>query len=250
MGAAGRGPLGNLWAAVLAAGTSSRLGAPKPLVLLDDEPLLVRSLRQALAVPEYVRVVAVLGHQARQVAAALAGSGLGGERLLVLVNPDYRRGLGTSVARAARAALAGGAEALVLAPCDLPFLDAAAHRRVVEAWARARAEGRPVLAVRSTAAGRPAHPVLLARPLLERAARLTGDRGAGPLLEGLGAACVAVEQPDEAAQDLDTPEDLRLLAERRAVRVSLPGARTGGRPGSGTRRTPPRPGRPSRTDPR
>ena len=62
--------------------------------------------------------------------------------------------------------------------------------------------------------GHPGVPALLGKPLILRAARLAGDRGAGPLL---GKARL-LDPPPDSLRDVDTPQDLaeveRLLADR------------------------------------
>ena len=52
--------------------------------------------------------------------------------------------------------------------------------------------------------GRAGVPALLGRALIERAARLTGDRGAGQLLGG----ATLLDPPPAMLRDVDTPEDL------------------------------------------
>lgn len=200
------------------------MGRPKQLLPFGGEPLLVRAVRQALAVAELQRVLVVLGYRAGMAIDALWRAGVDDGRLAVRVNPAFRRGMGGSVALAAREALAAGAEALVLLTCDAPFLDAGAIRRVLAAWGGGAARGCPPLAVRSRAGGRPAHPVLLTRPLLVRAAALAGDRGMGPLLDRLGAGLAWVEQRPEAGLDLDTPAAyLRALQRAAAAGAGSPG---------------------------
>lgn len=57
--------------------------------------------------------------------------------------------------------------------------------------------------------GRRGHPVLLSRPLFDQIGQLTGDRGAGPVLDQLGGQLTLVEAPDDGCLfDIDHPGDL------------------------------------------
>ena len=91
------------------------------------------------------------------------------------------------------------ADVIVVVLADQPWLTAARVMSVVDAWDSEAA------AVRETFAGRPGHPVLIARALYPAVAALRGDRGAGDLLTG----AIEVECGPEVVADVDTPDDLR-----------------------------------------
>lgn len=112
-----------------------------------------------------------------------------------LVNSEPEAGLGSSLALAARTALDAGAEALLVLLADMPLV-APAHLRQFATIPAPVATRHPD--------GRPGVPVLLDRALIERAATLTGDRGAGPLL----AEVTLLDPPAGMLRDVDTPEDL------------------------------------------
>jgi molybdenum cofactor cytidylyltransferase len=79
-------------AVLLAAGESTRMGQPKPLLPWGEVPVVqfqVRGLAEAGA----ARVVVVLGHLAEEVALAVQGS----ESLSVVINDDYCQGKTTSI---------------------------------------------------------------------------------------------------------------------------------------------------------
>lgn len=82
-------------AVVLAAGSSSRLGTPKQLLRYRGETLLHRTVRLALAAgldPVHV----VLGCCAPAVGEALEDLG---SRVTTVINPDWKTGMGSSLAR-------------------------------------------------------------------------------------------------------------------------------------------------------
>ena len=57
--------------------------------------------------------------------------------------------------------------------------------------------------------GRRGNPVVLSRSLFGEVARLTGDVGARPILQALGARVALIEAPDDGVLfDVDQPADL------------------------------------------
>ena len=181
---------------VLAAGASTRFGAPKQLALLDGRPLLEHAVSAMTAAP-LDEVVVVLGARAKEVRAAVD---LGAAR--VVEADDWASGQSASL-RAGLATL-HGADAVVIALGDQPFLSP----RSVEALIGARGNG--AQAVRATYAGIPGHPILIERALLPAIRRLTGDTGARSILGAAAAAvrevaCDGLGRPD----DIDTPAELR-----------------------------------------
>src|SRR3954467_3092348 len=77
--------------AILAAGASTRMGAPKQLLELDGQPLLLRTVEAALASSAWP-VVVVLGANAEKIRPTLA-------RLPVLLteNPAWAEGMAASI---------------------------------------------------------------------------------------------------------------------------------------------------------
>lgn len=111
-----------------------------------------------------------------------------------LINPRPEDGLGSSLAIAARHALAADAPALVVLLADMPL--------VFPAFLKILASSRPPAATYYLD-GHLGVPALLDRQLIAVAAQLSGDRGLGPLLAG------ATSLPAESLlRDVDTPEDL------------------------------------------
>ncbi|WP_433549924.1 nucleotidyltransferase family protein [Micromonospora zamorensis] len=182
---------------LLAAGAGRRYGRPKALVELDGVPLVRRGitlLRDGGCTPVHV----VLGAGADEVP-ELPGA--------VPVRHDgWPEGLGSSLRRGL-ASLPADVPAAVVVLVDQPLLSPVAVRRVRAAYA-----GGALVAV-ATYAGRPGHPVLLAReiwPLLDRYA--VGDRGARVLLRDRPDLVVEVPCDDVGAPlDVDTPADLLRL---------------------------------------
>jgi CTP:molybdopterin cytidylyltransferase MocA len=187
--------VGNQVAGVLlAAGEGSRLGTPKALLELGGRRLAdrgVQLLRDGGAAP----VLVVTG----AVRVTVPGA-------VTVHNPDWRTGMGSSLAAGLRA-LPGDCTAAVIALVDQPLIGAGAVQRLIAAY-RAGAE-----VVVATYHGKPRNPVLLARHHWAGVlAVAVGDAGARPYLRAHPDLVTRVECADTGRpDDVDTPEDLARL---------------------------------------
>jgi CTP:molybdopterin cytidylyltransferase MocA len=175
---------------VLAAGGGRRFGGPKAVAEVGGERLVdraVRVLREGGCAP----VVAVLG------AAVVPVPGAD----VVVVNPDWAAGMGSSLRAGLAAEALGTAVAAVVVLADQPWLSPAAIRAV----ARDVDASSLVTAVYG---GERGHPVLLGRDHWAGVRELArADVGARAYLAAHAADVVAVEVEGSAA-DVDRPEDL------------------------------------------
>ena len=184
---------------VLAAGAGRRFGSVKQLSSLAGRPLLEHALA-AMGHASVSRFAVVLGASANEVA---AGVDLHGAEPVVCA--EWREGQAASL-RAGVEAL-DDPDAVVVTLGDQPLISTAAIDRVV-AGRSPEADG-----ARATYGGRPGHPVLLGRRLLDRVPGLRGDVGARGLLADAELApvpCDDVGQPT----DVDTPEGLAEIERR------------------------------------
>ncbi|HKH16402.1 MAG TPA: nucleotidyltransferase family protein [Solirubrobacteraceae bacterium] len=174
---------------VLAAGAGRRFGGTKQLAELGGRPLIEHAL-SALGALE--RVVVVLGARADEVR---AGADLRGAELVVCTR--WAEGMSASL-RCGLDALAG-AEEVVIALADQPFVTPAVVERVRSARGPA---------ARAVYDGAPGHPVVIRRPLLDRAGELSGDAGFRDLLDGVAEVeCADLADP----RDIDTRDDLEVV---------------------------------------
>ena len=178
---------------VLAAGEGSRFaGGVKQLAPLGGRPLLEHALA---AVSQLSPRVVVLGHAAAQIRSAVD---LQGAR--VAVCEDWRAGQAASLRCGIEALGDVGAAVVVLG--DQP--------RITREAVAAVAACAGAVAARASYGGRPGHPVLLGRELLDRAGELRGDVGFRELLRDVDVCEVEVGGLADPA-DVDTREELARL---------------------------------------
>lgn len=147
-----------VWAVVLAAGASRRMGRPKLLLPLGDRTVLERVLDNLLA-SSLAGVVVVLGHHAGAIQAGTRR--LDDPRVRVAINPDPTGEMFSSV-QVGVAALPASAVAFLQVLGDQPFIPPALIERLI---AEIRT-GSP-LAVIPEFAGRRGHPIAVSLRLRE-----------------------------------------------------------------------------------
>lgn len=176
--------------ALLAAGRASRFGADKLAAPCAGLPLAGHAVRAVLATGFAALCVTAPGPQP----AWLPGG------ITALPNPRAGEGLGTSVALAAREAMARGAPGLLIHLADMPCVSPALLLAVAGAA--------PLAACRHPD-GRPGVPAVFPASRFPDLAALSGDRGAGALLAG-ARDLAQVDCPADDLLDVDTPEALSL----------------------------------------
>lgn len=187
---------GVIAALILAAGRSTRFGARNKLLAeFKGRPILAQVLDAAAAAGIAPRLL-VTGHEAEAVR-TLAGDNR------VIENPDYARGISTSI-RAGLAALPDDVVAAFIMLGDMPRISP----RTLEALVAASAND-PSLAFVPVFEGRWGNPVLVRRALFPSLMQLHGDQGARKLLEASREVVreIPVDDPGVLA-DFDTPDAL------------------------------------------
>lgn len=179
---------------VLAAGSGSRFGGPKALVEYEGSRLVDRAAR-LLAGGGCDPVVVVSGAVSLTVPGAI-----------VVHNPDWATGMGSSLRAGLRALTASKAGAVVVALVDQPWVGVDAIRRLQTAW---RSENATVAV--ATYDGKRGNPVLLSRSVWGEVATLAeGDVGARPFLQAHPDLVTPVDCTGTGTPaDVDTPADLR-----------------------------------------
>jgi molybdenum cofactor cytidylyltransferase len=194
-----------LEAIVLAGGSGSRFGGGKLLAAHLGGVLIDGALRAALAAP-VARVIVVTGHDGDRVAAAAAHLATRdhAEPTLQIVHAErHAEGMAETL-KAGVAALSRDVEGAIVFLGDMPRIPLHLPAKLVKTIGN-RSAAAPVYR------GRRGHPVLFAARLFPNLLTLSGNRGAGLLLESLGDDLALVEVDDAGVRfDVDLRADLVL----------------------------------------
>ncbi len=181
---------------LLAAGTSSRMGRNKLFLSLQGETVLRRAALTALAAG-LDSLLVVLGHEAERAQGELAGL-----RCTTVLNPDYARGINTSL-RTGIAAVPERAAAALVMLADMPFVTCQMLQAVVTRYR----DGAAPLVV-SSYGGVDAPPMLYDRSLFPELRALDGEGCGKQVVKRHRAESLEVHWPAAALQDLDVPADV------------------------------------------
>ncbi len=181
---------------VLAAGCSSRFGAPKQLADIDGRPMLARAVDKVtqLAGPDAVTVV--LGAHAARLAPLIQDAAV-----TIVINPDFEQGMASSIRTGLENAPAGTCGVLIVL-ADQVAVTVQELRQLVSCWQRQ--PDRMVAAGYQDATGAPA---IFPSDVFPELRSLQGERGARALLLRHPERVLRVPMPS-AAIDIDTPADL------------------------------------------
>ncbi|MBB4302046.1 molybdenum cofactor cytidylyltransferase [Rhodobium orientis] len=191
-------------ALILAAGRAARMGGPNKLLATVDGTPLVAHAAKAASDSRASSVTAVTGHRAEEVDAILKESDI-----RIIHNPDYMKGLSSSLAAGIKA-LPETADAVLVLLADMPRVTAETLDRLIAAF---DPEAGAHIVV-PTSGGKRGNPVLWSRRYFEALSSITGDVGARHLIGENADAVVEVEIGAEVALDLDTPEALAAIGGR------------------------------------
>jgi len=187
-----------VWAILLAAGQSRRMGPQNKLLAEFEGKPLVRRMAERLLASGAAGTLVVLGHEREAVSNALSGL-----EVRTVYNADFATGLASSLKTGIRA-LPPSADAALVALADMPGLMTADIDRLVAAFSASG--GRSI--IRATHNGKRGNPVILPRALFPEVEKLEGDTGARQIVES-AVDVVDVELGAAASLDVDTPDALR-----------------------------------------
>jgi molybdenum cofactor cytidylyltransferase len=190
-------------AIVLAAGESTRMGAPKALLPDGAGRTFVTRVLHTFHAAGVSDMTIVTGSLHEQIVAAVAADAPGRAVIRFARNPDPGRGQLSSLLTGLDAADAPGVAAVLVTLVDVPFVGPETVRAVIEVFERTLA---PI--VRPVRGDRHGHPVLFARRLFNELRRADPAQGAKTVLRAHAASIMNVEVGDEGALlDVDTRDE-------------------------------------------
>lgn len=185
---------------ILAAGESRRLGTPKQLLPWRGQTLLRYTANVAVEA-NLGPVTVVLGAKGRECAEAL-------EHLPVRLsyNPEWRKGMGGSIANGMASFADDDIAAVIVMLCDQPFVDALTLRALASKWRRGRKQ---IVACKQ--GGGFGAPVLFSAKRFDLLLGLEGPEGAQGLIRDDPS--VSLLDCRGASVDINTPEDWARIAD-------------------------------------
>ncbi|WP_422646653.1 NTP transferase domain-containing protein [Agrobacterium tumefaciens] len=189
----------SIGAVLLAAGCSTRMshGRHKLLVEINGIPLVRRSALTLLDTG-LSKIVAVTGHRHEKVSTALSGL-----PLYIGRNPDYAKGMGTSLAVGFSQPQFADVDGILVMLADMPDLRALDIQKLIRCFEADN--GRSV--VRACYRRSPGHPVILPRGCFAAVRLLDADRGATNVIRDSGLPVSFCDIGPGALSDIDTTED-------------------------------------------
>jgi CTP:molybdopterin cytidylyltransferase MocA len=185
------------------------MGTPKALLSDPDGRTFIARIVRTFAAAEIRDLVIVTGSQHEAIAAAVAADGPPVTPVYAR-NPDPSRGQLSSLWVGLDAAMRPGLEAVLVTLVDVPMIQPATIRRVVDAWTRTSA---PL--VRPAIGRRHGHPVLFDRALFPELRRAPLGEGAKVVVRAHADRIVNVPVEDPGCVvDVDTPADYERLIKR------------------------------------
>lgn len=181
---------------ILAAGSSSRLGTPKQLLLWQGQPL-VRIVSQKLLMTGIQPIIVVVGAEKNTVKKALEDLDI-----TTVENLYWKEGISTSI-RAGIAALPDNIQAAIFATSDQPFVPESLIRKLIDEYGQTGAE-----IICPECKGELRNPVLFDKSLFAELTQLEGDTGGKALFDHHQVSRVEW-QNEEDFRDIDTQEEMQ-----------------------------------------
>jgi CTP:molybdopterin cytidylyltransferase MocA len=193
-------------AVVLAAGESTRMGRPKPLLECAGETFLERIVRTLGQLDGLDARFVVLGHEAAHVRRTVDF-----DDTVAVTHRGYRQGMLSSLKAGAKAALKElpDLEALLVCLVDQPLVQAETYAALLNAYQPDKDD-----VVIAAYAGEHGHPVVLARSFLERLLADARSGNLGEFIQAHAARRRYVDCDDPAVvQNINTPEAYEALTQ-------------------------------------
>jgi len=192
-------PRPSLSVIILAAGASRRLGQPKQLVQYKGQTLIQRAIQSAESLSPH-EIIVITGADAQAVETEVEKTSARS-----LYNPDWSKGMGTSIAKGAQSVDKKSLGLMILL-CDQWRILPEDLQSLVEKWC-----SHPGRIVCSATEDRCGPPVIFPASCLKELSALTGNHGAHSILD-IHQDSVTRITLQNAASDLDIPSQLKELS--------------------------------------
>ncbi len=191
-------------ALVLAAGTSSRMGYPKPLLQWNGTTLLEYQVSQLLKLP-FSEITVVLGHESEMIRNQVD---LDEPRVKLTKCQNYREGLSSSL-KFGLQQVTEHCDAVMIMLVDLPLIRVETIKRVFDKGADLLSRRSEAFAVQPRYQKQNGHPVFLGHIQKLNWHDLKGDEGAKRLIQRLQHHLLLETDDLGVIDDVDTPEAYR-----------------------------------------
>jgi molybdenum cofactor cytidylyltransferase len=186
---------------ILAAGSSSRLGAPKQLLVFNGQSFIVNTINIARAAMCYP-IVVVVGSNYEKILPFIKELPID-----IVYNNDWEKGMGTSIAKGISSINDREIDATLVMVCDQPFVTVEHINQLIDAYSHA-----DVGIVATSYNNTIGVPVLFAKPYFASLGKLRGNEGAKKLvIDNIDHVYKVIFQ--KAVVDIDTQEDYQKLTE-------------------------------------
>jgi molybdenum cofactor cytidylyltransferase len=187
-------------AIVLAAGKSSRMGAPKATLALPGGDTFLTRIVRTFAAASVEDVVVVVGHDADAIVASFANVDV---HARFVENPDYEQGQLSSLQTAIRLLEPDNeCEGMLVHLVDHPYIDPDLVRVMLQRFA----EVRPLIVV-PRHQGKRGHPVLFSRGLFAELLAAPLEEGAKAVVNAHAGETLEIDTDEVGITlDIDTPE--------------------------------------------
>ena len=185
-------------AILLGAGESKRMGKNKLLLPWGKKTIFEHCL-QTLLRSEVKEVIIVINDRLKEFIRPIHA-----QKIKVVINPHYKRGMSTSIRRGVQA-IAPGSEGVLIALGDQPFI----KTRTINAMIKAFAQGRKGILIPSFR-GKRGNPVIFHRRFRRELLELKGDVGGKSIIENHPGEILDIPLKSEGVvKDIDLWEDYR-----------------------------------------
>ncbi|MDD5019422.1 MAG: nucleotidyltransferase family protein [Candidatus Omnitrophica bacterium] len=188
---------------VLAAGSSSRFGSPKPLTLIRSRPLIALLLEQLLKT-QLGEIVVVLGADADAIMPCVTAN----PRVHCVFNDNHKRGQ-TSSFKKGLECISPAAQAAMLLPADVPFVKPETVDKIIETFLK-----NPFAILIPTCGGRSGHPSVFSKKLFPEFASLADEAPLSTIQHIHASEILKLPVCDESVTlSFNTPEELRMITQ-------------------------------------